>query len=124
MKLRLEQAQECLDSAVLLWDAESYKAAANRSYYCIFQSMRAVLALDCFDSKRHSGIMSEFRKKYIKTGIIPTEYSQIIEQSFDVRNSSDYEDYYVISKSDVAEQIENARAFLNVIEEYIKTLQL
>ena len=47
------------------------KGAANRSYYAIFHAMRAVLALDGIDMKRHSGVMSEFRRLYIKTGILP-----------------------------------------------------
>jgi uncharacterized protein (UPF0332 family) len=33
--------------------------------------MRAVQALDGFDSKKHSGVISAFRKDYIKTGIFP-----------------------------------------------------
>ena len=43
----------------------------HRSYYAIFHAMRAVLALDGIDMKRHSGVMSEFRRLYIKTGILP-----------------------------------------------------
>jgi len=49
--IRLAQARECLDSSIALIDINHYKDAANRSYYCIFRSMRAVLALDSFDSK-------------------------------------------------------------------------
>ena len=60
LHLRLEQAHKSLSAAELLFDAGAYKDAANRSYYAIFQAMRAVLALDCFDSKKHSGIISEF----------------------------------------------------------------
>jgi hypothetical protein len=39
----------------------SFETAANRSYYCIFNAMRAVLSLDRFDSKKHSGIIDAFR---------------------------------------------------------------
>jgi len=122
MRLRLEQAHSSFSSAELLLEAGAYKDAANRSYYSIFHAMRALLALDCFDSKKHSGIISEFKKRYIKTGLIPVENSSIIKSSFDVRNSSDYDDFYVISKSDAAEQIINAKTFIFAVEEYIKTL--
>ena len=122
MRLRLEQAHSSFSSAELLLEAGAYKDAANRSYYSIFHAMRALLALDCFDSKKHSGIISEFRKRYVKTGLIPVENSSIIKSSFDVRNSSDYDDFYVISKSDAAEQIINAKTFIFAVEEYIKTL--
>ena len=81
--------------------------------------MRAVLAFDRFESKKHSGVISAFRKDYIKTGIFPVELSDIIEDAFEIRNDSDYDDFYVISKNDVATQIENAKTFLTAVEEYI-----
>ena len=122
MHLRLEKAHNSLSAAALLLDAEAYKDAANRSYYSVLHTMRAVLALDCFDSKRHSGVISEFGKRYIKEGIISKEFAKTIKEAFDVRNSSDYDDYYVISKDEVVRQIENARVFLAAVEAYVKTL--
>lgn len=82
--------------------------------------MRAILAMDSFDSKKHSGIISAFRERYIKTKIFPPEFSDIIGNAFDIRNDSDYEDFYVISKDEVTKQIENAKAFFAAVEEYIK----
>jgi uncharacterized protein (UPF0332 family) len=119
---RLKQARGCLQSAERELAADllySYETAANRSYYCIFHAMRAVLALDGFVSKKHSGIIAKFRQDYIKTGIFPSAFSDIVGKAFIVRNDSDYGDYYVISKEDVAAQIENAKEFLMAVEEYI-----
>jgi len=116
---RLQQARECLQTAELLIAADSFKASANRSYYCIFHAMRAVLALERFDSKKHSGVISAFRQRYIKTGIFPVQYTDIVGKAFDVRNESDYEDFYIVSKEKVAAQLENAKTFLAAVEEYI-----
>ena len=66
---RFLHAQECLASARLLVENGNYKSATNRSYYAIFHAMRSVLAFDGIDTKHHSGVISEFRKLYIKTGI-------------------------------------------------------
>ena len=82
-KHRIEVAKERLQSARLLIDTGDYKAAANRSYYAAFSAMRAVLALDGLDFKRHSGVISEFRKSYIKTGVFDAElspYHRLIER--------------------------------------------
>lgn len=65
-ELRYDHALECLDAARSLLESGNYKSAANRSYYAIFHAMRAVLALDEVDMRHHSGIISEFRKLYIK----------------------------------------------------------
>ena len=51
---RLQQARECLQGAETEIAANLFKNSANRSYYCIFHAMRAVLALDRFDSKKHT----------------------------------------------------------------------
>lgn len=121
-KYRLEQARECLDTAVREVEGGSYKCAANRSYYCIFHAMRAVLAIDGFDSKKHSGIIAVFRQRYIKTGIFPAEFSRMIDAAFETRGDSDYEDFFVIAKEEVAEQIENAKTFLSAVDAYVKAL--
>ncbi len=118
-RARFEHAKECLDAAKTLLTADNYKSAANRSYYAVFHAMRAVLAFDKIDMKHHSGIISEFRKLYIKTGIFDTKLSQIISLLFDIRTDSDYDDFFMISKEEVEEQIENSELFLNTIESYL-----
>ncbi len=40
----------------------------------IFHAVRALLALDKFDSQKHSGIISYFNQKFIKTGKIEVEF--------------------------------------------------
>ena len=42
----LEDAHRCLSTAKSNVEISDYKAAANRSYYAIFHSMRALLILD------------------------------------------------------------------------------
>jgi len=99
--------------------ADDFADAANRSYYCIFHAMRAVQALDRFDSRKHSGVIDNFRKNYIRTEIFSHDFSDIIGDAFKVRLESDYEDFYLISKEEVAAQVENAKTFLEAVEKYI-----
>ena len=117
--VRLERAKECLSEAGDLFEAEKYRGTANRLYYSVFHSMRAALALDGTDMKRHSGIISEFRRRFIKTKIFDSKLSDIISALYEMRSESDYDDFYVLSKSDVAEQFENARFFLKSVEDYL-----
>ena len=94
-------------------------SALNRTYYAVFHAMRAVLALDGIDMKHHSGIISEFRKRYIKTGIFDRELSVIISRQFDNRTGSDYDDFYIIVKKDVYESLSDAGQFLDAVEGYL-----
>lgn len=117
--VRLERACECLLEAKSLFDAQKYKGAANRLYYSVFHAMRAVLALDGVDKKHHSGIISEFRRRYIKTKILDVKLSGIISALSEMRSESDYDDFYVLSKSDISEQFDHAQYFLDEIKHYL-----
>ena len=74
--------------------------------------MRAVLAFDDIDFKRHSGIISEFRKLYIKTGLFSKEMSEYIEGAFEIRTEADYDDFYLVDINSVNNQIDDARSLL------------
>lgn len=118
-KARIANAKERLEFAEKIFEIGDFKTVANRSYYSIFYAMRAVLALDGFDSKKHSGIIAEFRKNYLKTNKLPKELSYIIDALVEVRQGSDYDDFYVISKEETKEQLENAKIFVNTVSEYL-----
>ena len=118
-RYRLERAGEDLEVARLLFDNGSYRAANNRAYYAIFHSLRAVLAFDNFDSKKHSGVISEFRRRYIKEGVFPEKMSQMIGAAFVIRNASDYDDMFIVSKAETQEQIDNAEYVYAEIKEYV-----
>lgn len=120
---RLQQAREDLIGAEQNLELGQYKIANNRAYYSIFHAMRAVLALDRMDFKKHSGVISYFREQYIKSGKVPAEYSKIITSASLIRNKSDYEDFYIASQSEAAGQIDGARRFLAEIESLLGALE-
>lgn len=119
--VRFEKAVECLADAEFLLSANRYKSAANRLYYAIFHAMRSVLAFDGVDMKHHSGIMSEFRRRYIKTGVFDTELSRIISALSNSRTESDYDDFFVISKAEIIELLQDAKTFMCEVEKHLKT---
>lgn len=120
-KVRLEHAKECLQDAKLLLAGESYRSAANRAYYAVFHAMRAVLALDGVDMKHHSGIISEFRRRYIKTGVFDVSLSELISELSTMREGSDYNDFFIVSKTETIEQVQSAEFFLTAVETYLNT---
>ena len=123
VELRLEKAQKCLQAAEALLSIEAYADSANRSYYCCFHAMQAVLTTEGFSSKTHSGSITEFQKSYVKTNIFSKLHSDILRDAFKVRNKSDYDIHYVAVKAEVAQQLENAKIFLAAVDAYIETLK-
>ncbi len=116
---RFERSKESLAAAQRLIDTEQYMSAANRLYYAVFHAMRSVLAFDGIDMKHHSGIISEFRRLYIKTGVFDKSLSNTITLAYDMRTGSDYDDFYVISKADVSDLYADVDIFLNAIRQHI-----
>ena len=71
--------------------------------------------------KSHKGIISEFRRLYIKTGIFSDKISDIITNLVFIRTNSDYEDFYVLTKKEVKQQLKNTSYFLKEIKNFLKT---
>ena len=123
IRYRLISAKEKLTSAKLLLDAGLYKDSVGRSYYSIFSSMRAVLAIRQVDFSKHAGVISYFQKEYIKTNIFDKKYSKYIQQAFQIRNGCDYDDFFIVSRQDAEEQYQRAEEILKIVQEYITTLE-
>jgi len=120
-RYRLERAKEDLRTAKDNFDNGSYRASINRSYYAIFHALRAVTALDDFDSGKHSGIIGYINHNYVKTGIFDRSFSKYVDSAFRLREKADYDDFYVAAIEDAKRQIENAEAVIAAAETYAST---
>ena len=121
---RLEKSAEMLAGAKRDYDAKDYASANNRAYYSIFHAMRAVLALDGQDFKKHSAVIAAFSMKYLKSEKIPREYGKLISNASLIRNRSDYEDFYVCSIEDTNKLISGAEEFHSAIKKYLAQFEL
>ncbi|MEE1195022.1 MAG: HEPN domain-containing protein [Phascolarctobacterium sp.] len=119
-KYRLQRSKENLKDAWILLDAQSYKSSVNRSYYSIFHCLRAVTALDGFDSSKHSGIIAFFNMHYVKNGVFGKEMSKILDKAYRWREKADYKDYEEVTKAIAEEQLVNAEKFLAIIEPFLQ----
>ncbi len=57
-KYCFERAEQMLKASKTAYAEQDWVTANNRAYYCFFHAMRAVLALDNMDFKRHSAVIS------------------------------------------------------------------
>ena len=119
MQYRLEMAKERLHASEILLKDGSYKDSIGRSYYAMFTSVRALLAMEGQDFSKHAGVIAYFQKEFVKTGKFDKKYSKYISQAFQIRNNTDYADFFIVSMQDAKEQYDKAKEFLEVIEKYI-----
>ena len=118
-RFRYEKAMSNLQLAHSLYNDGQYAFALNRAYYALFDGMRAVNALDGFDSSKHSGVISHFNMTYVKTAQFPATTSTVIKQASRLREKSDYEDFYVPDKEETAETIANVENFLCNVKAFL-----
>ena len=118
---RIQTAKDDLKAAKILLEAEEYRGANNRSYYAIFHAVNAVHALTGKAYKRHKDALANFNKEYVRTEIFPREIGRKISEAEEIRHASDYDDFYVISKEEVEEQIANAERFCEAVQGYLQT---
>ncbi|WP_443596640.1 HEPN domain-containing protein [Agathobacter sp.] len=116
---RLSMAEEKLYSSKILLDAGQYKDSIGRSYYAIFSAVRAVLAKDKVDFSKHAGVISYFQREYIKTEIFDKKYSKYITIAFQIRNNCDYDDFFIVSRTDAIEQYEHAKELYEAVRIYL-----
>ena len=64
---RIRNAVETLGVAALCLESQHYKDSINRSYYAAFYAIKAVLALEAIDFKRHKDAVAYFNKTYVAT---------------------------------------------------------
>ena len=117
---RLNLAKETMRDADLLFANGSYRGAANRIYYAVFHCMRAVLALEEVDFKKHSAVISYFRHNYIANGKLPIEFSDLIGITFDLRSDCDYDDNANPEKDDIADLLSRLGKVVEITEKYLK----
>jgi uncharacterized protein (UPF0332 family) len=115
---RLESAKEDLKAAKTLYDAASYKASNNRAYYAIYHAINAVHALNGKGYKRHKDAIANFNKEYVKTEIFPKAIGRKIAGAEEIRHASDYDDFYIATEKEAAQQIATAEEFIKMVEKY------
>lgn len=115
----MSQEKDSLEVAEWTFAQNLYKDSINRSYYAAFYAIKTVLAVEEIDFKRHKDVMGYFNKTYVATEKISKELGRKIGKLQQIREKSDYDDFYLASKEIAKRQVDTAK---QVIEEVVMFL--
>ena len=87
-KHRLEQAKENLEEAEILYNVKNIKEQIIEHIIQYFDSIKAVLALEPIDFKRHKDVVGYFNKNYVYPEIFPRKTGSKIADASSVREDS------------------------------------
>lgn len=87
-----------------------------------FYAVKAVLAIEGKDFKRHKDAVAYFNKTYVASGKVSREVGKRLGRIKTVREDSDYSEFYIASAEDAAKQYESACFILEEIKKYLPTM--
>ena len=120
----MDKASRALASARLLLDAGDTDGACNRAYYAMFDAARAALAVaddEGMIAKTHSGLISAFSLRFVKTAEIPVELGKALNAVSELRQAGDYTGL-TMPKDKAAWAVTRAEAFVAAIERLVKNV--
>jgi uncharacterized protein (UPF0332 family) len=119
--LWLEKASDALASARLELAEGHLGFAINRLYYSCFYAVTALLLTSGKQFARHSAVLSEFNRAYVKTGKVDVAWSKFYQKLFDDRQESDYIPTATFEPADVMQWLQQAESFVAAIRHLINT---
>ena len=118
-KYRYSLAEETYRSAKMCFDNGFYRDCINRSYYAVFYGVRAILALEGIDFKRHKDVVAYFNKEYVAAEKFPKEMGRRLARLKMKREESDYNDFFIASINEAEAQLQTVQYILPLIKEYL-----
>lgn len=118
-KSYMQAAEEALEGAQYNLDGGYFGIAASRAYYAFFYAASALLLTRDLTRSKHSGVISAFRRYFVKPGMIEAEFSDAYGEAFDIRLIADYEMVGTADEAQAREVLNNARRFVARIARYL-----
>ncbi len=116
----LDRAEDCFSDAEFNFKNDRFQVAVNRSYYCIFDCVTALLQEKDIFAKTHQGAHTKFHEYYIKTNLFDVELGRMLLVVFNLRQSADYDFQYELAEQEVASGVEYAATFLAATRAYFE----
>lgn len=117
--VRIESADEDLETAKELLKLNRYRAAVNRAYYAIFSTTNAVLLSKQIERSKHSGVEAAFIQNFIKTGVFRIEFGKMFNYIRKKREECDYSSKIRIDRETAEKIVEDAEKFIRRMKEYL-----
>ena len=115
----IEKARRSLKNARMSLEAGDFDFAASRAYYAMFYAAETLLSKLGLTFAKHSGVITEFNRRFIKTELLSRAHAEAFRKAFDLRIVGDYEYGIEVPRESAVEAIDAADAFLRDVETHL-----
>jgi len=119
--VHMKKSLSRLKSAQMLNDGGQYEEAIGASYYAVFHAISALLAVKKLHFNTHKGVISNFNKEYVHTGLIGSVSSKVLSDLHNKRNESEYDPTVFTGEDGAKESLRLAQEAVQDIISYCKT---
>ena len=119
-KAHLKKAVERLRVAEKLFHDDEYEDAISRAYYAMYHAARAALSTVNIFPKTHEGVVTEFGRKFVLTGIFSKEMGKNLADAKASRETYEYSVTATVEKPEAETILSNAQKFVNAIKEHLE----
>jgi len=118
-RAHLEKAVEGLRAAEKLFQDGCYEDAVSRAYYAMYHAARAALSIVNVFPKTHEGVVAEFGRKFVLTGIFEKELGKNLAHAKAARETYEYTIATVL-KPEAEAILRNAQNFVKTVKKYLE----
>jgi uncharacterized protein (UPF0332 family) len=120
IRLLIERAAQMLIVADHNLAEKFYESSVNRSYYAVFYAASALLTTKQIAMSRHAGVISAFRRDFVKSGVFGIEYSDIYGRLLNHREISDYDLLVSLDQEQATHDLQDARKFVAAVQTWLE----
>ena len=119
-KAHLRKAVERLKVAEKLFRDGDYEDVVSRAYYAMYHAARAALSTVNTFPRTHEGMVSEFGRKFVLTGVFPKELGKNLADAKAARETYEYSVTATVGKAEAGVILSNAKNFVNAVKKYLE----
>jgi uncharacterized protein (UPF0332 family) len=116
----LERAEASIQAAKELVTGGYYDFVASRAYYGAFYAATAVLLCEELEFSKHSGVIANIHRQFVKRGRLDKRYGKDLNWLFELRGVGDYGAMIHVSQQDAEKAIRVAEEFLEAVKRLIQ----
>ncbi len=118
MQKEIDSAKYDLRMAEESLERKDFKWSIIKAYYSMFHAAKALLFSKGYREKTHFCLMIAVKELFVNTGKIEEKYLKNFREAMILREEADYE--FKFSEDGAIETVENAKEFLNRIEDILR----
>lgn len=119
-RAHLEKAAERLRVAEKLFRDGDYEDAVSRAYYAMFHAAKAALSTVNAFPKTHEGLVSEFGRRFVLTGILQRDLGKDLADAKAARETYEYSVTATVEKSEAEAILSNAQRFVEAVKKRLE----